>query len=69
MADEKIDAWMPLWIGRYLANTMKLTTAQHGAYLLLLIAYWRNAAPLVDDDDQLRSITKTEKGECQDFCV
>ena len=59
----KTDAWMPLWIGAYLADTMRLTTIQHGAYLLLLMAYWRDRSPLPDIDDELRSITKTDKSE------
>lgn len=65
MSDEakKVDVWMPLWIGAYLADTMKLTTIQHGAYLLLLIAYWRERKPLADIDDELRSITKLERAE------
>ncbi len=62
-ANKKTDAWMPLWIGAYLADTMRLTTAQHGGYLLLLMAYWRERAPLPDDDEELRSITKTDKSE------
>lgn len=60
---EKVDAWMPLWIGSYLADTMTLTTVQHGAYLLLLIAYWRNRGPLDDDDEDLASIVKASPGE------
>jgi uncharacterized protein YdaU (DUF1376 family) len=56
--ENKVDAWMPLWIGSYLADTMKLTTIQHGAYLLLLIAYWRERGPLNDDDEELASTVK-----------
>jgi uncharacterized protein YdaU (DUF1376 family) len=62
-ADEKVDAWMPLWIGAYLADTMTLTTQQHGAYLLLLFAYWRNRGPLADDDEDLASIVKASADE------
>jgi len=62
-AEEKVDAWMPLWIGSYLADTMKLTTLQHGAYLLLLIAYWRERGPLADDDEELASTVKASLKE------
>jgi uncharacterized protein YdaU (DUF1376 family) len=60
---EKVDAWMPLWIGSYLADTMRLTTKQHGAYLLLLFAYWRNRGPIEDDDDDLASTVKATPKE------
>jgi uncharacterized protein YdaU (DUF1376 family) len=61
--NEKTDAWMPLWIGAYLADTLTFTTLQHGAYMLLLMAYWRERSALPDDDESLRSIAKMGRAE------
>lgn len=51
------DIWMPLYIGDYLSATSRLTTAQHGAYLLLIMDYWRNG-PIPDNDQALAQITR-----------
>lgn len=53
-------AWMPLYVGDYLGDTQRLTTEQHGAYLLLILDYWRNG-PAPDDDAVLQQITKLDR--------
>lgn len=36
--------WFPFDVGLYLKNTGRLTTQQHGAYLLLMLSYWEEGA-------------------------
>lgn len=45
----KSDVWMPFYVGDYLSATGRLTTEQHGAYLLILLDYWKNGPPPNDD--------------------
>ena len=53
----KPDIWMPLYIGDYLADTAHLDAQRSGAYLHLLMHYWRKGA-LVNDLALLGEIAK-----------
>lgn len=54
----RTSTWMPFYVGDYLRDTGRLTTENHGAYLLLLFDYWTSREPLPDDDDQLAAIVR-----------
>jgi uncharacterized protein YdaU (DUF1376 family) len=50
--------WMAFYVGDYVKNTLKLTTRQHGAYLLLIMACWQDGGSVDSDDETLATITK-----------
>jgi uncharacterized protein YdaU (DUF1376 family)/rubredoxin len=52
--------YMKLYIGDYLADTQHLSCLEHGAYLLLIMAYWQHGSPLENNPKLLRRLTRTD---------
>jgi uncharacterized protein YdaU (DUF1376 family) len=62
-AESKNLPHMPWFVRDYLMDTPHLTTAQHGAYLLLLGNAWIQGGYLPDDDVLLASMTRCSRQE------
>lgn len=58
-----VETCMPLVVEKYLGDTTHLTTLQHGAYLLLLLHYWRRGGALPDNDARLAATAKLSLAE------
>lgn len=56
--------FMPLYVADYLADTGHLSTLEHGAYLLLLMHYWR-VGKLPTEDRQLAHVTRSSLRQWQ----
>ncbi len=63
MSNSRPDSFLPLFVADYLADTTHLRRDEDGAYLLLLMAYWRRGGPLPADDDKLARIAKATPSE------
>lgn len=50
--------WMPIYWADYFADTTHLSTEEHGAYLLMIGAYWRRGQALPGDRSFLASVVK-----------
>lgn len=50
-------AWMPLHIDDYIRDTDHLSASEHGAYLLLIMKYWRDGG-LPSDEGLIRRYAK-----------
>jgi uncharacterized protein YdaU (DUF1376 family) len=57
---DRVDAWMPLHIGRYMAATGHLSNEEHGMYLLLLMHAWSNDGVIPGESERIRRICRAD---------
>lgn len=58
---KKSGHWMPLYWSDYFGDTTCLSTEEHGAYLLLIGAYWQRGRALPDDDSFLSTASRLSR--------
>ena len=58
----KVDIFMPFYVGDYLKDTNRLSAAEHGAYLMLMLDYWQNG-PIPDDERILFRLSRMSADE------
>lgn len=51
--------WMPIYVGDHVTETSRLALEQHGAYIRLMLDYWRSGPP-PDDDAILATIVRAQ---------
>lgn len=57
----KVDIFMPIYVGDYLADTSELSAEEHGAYLLLMMGAWRRGGRLPVDPTLLSRIAAVSR--------
>lgn len=55
--------YMPLYVADYLADTAHLTTLESGAYMLLIMHYWRRGGPLDNSNGRLANVARMSSDE------
>ncbi len=58
---------MPFYVGDYLADTSHLSTEEHGAYILLLLHYWKKRQGPKNDPKRLAKITLLSAKKWRNF--
>ena len=61
-------AWMPLYIGDMLADTMHLNATETGIYIRLIMHAWQHQGCIPDDPEKLRCIAHASAFAWKRYC-